>query len=1080
MLATITVDAAKALYGTSYKVKTVADVFWPNYGNTRGVAVTEAKAHPGMLVSNGGKNYFVDSTGALREVTATGFTANRFKTAFVRPVASIAGYTVGAQITAYEATTGDRTQTGSGQGSVIPPVTGGALSVSLAADNPAAGTLASGTAFNPVLKVNLTAGSAAVTVTGLTIRKSGFAANSSVSGADVIDAQGVRHGNVASTLTSDNDLVLLFTGSPVVVAANSTQTLTVRVNLASGALTGTLQFSLAGASSVVANGSVSGAFPVSGNAFTLQNGSSAIGAVVMGLALVGTSTLTVDSTNEQDIAKFTLQETSSQENVKLTSLTLYNNGTAADGDVQDVQLVAQDGTVLATAQQSAKTVVFNLASSPYVIDKGVTKTFTVRAKIVNGAARTINFTVYNNYDAVLVGTTTGVSILPTTTSNSSASFPIGNSYNTATVGTGTLSFNKDVTSPSTAVTPGSNSVVLAKWFAKPVGENMELRQVSLAIVSSSPVLTGSVTLKVNGASVWSGSISDNSARTLTLSTYPVLTAGQNSYITVESNIMSGVAGGTTVSSTLDLTQVRRLITNDIIDPTVNATAGNTLTVQAGALKVTTLATPVAQSVVVGTNGVTLANFELNAGSVSSGEDIKVTSIIVSDLVNSTTIATSSDIGNLVMYDASGNQVITTGSTAVNGVSTTFTFATPIVIPKAGSVIITLKGDILQRTGAGTHTFSVASQTHVNAVGVSTGNSITGTNLTKGTGTGQTVTIVASGTVTLALVSGSGATPSADLVAAVGAPSLSVFAFKISAQNEPIKVTSLKLMATGTLNTANNIVNLRLYRNNESTPFATAGQMTLQSTTSTSYTWTATDNLLPDVVMPGAPVTIYVKADIGSAGQAYLGDSFRFAINTTGDLVAKGASSGTSATVTGAPYGTAWTYIEPFSVTVSGQAPASGSSLTQAILANTQLGTVKITNNGSAAVTITGVTFTDGGTHTGTTTTYKLMYSDQNTANYNANTASSSLNNSVNFTGIPTTFTIDGGSYRYVTVAIAALGSAVTGDNWQLSIAAIGDVDYTVSEIDLGYDGDNDGDPTNDTALAGIADGKPILGTLIKS
>jgi hypothetical protein len=1088
-LAKVTSEVAKALYGTTYKARTVADVFWNSYTN-RAADLTEAKAHPGMLISNGGKTYFVNTDGSLSQVSATGFTANRFKQAFVRPVASIAGFTMGAEIAAEDGKTSDRTQTG-GVVATIPggTVSGGSVSVGLAIDNPAAGLLASGTAFNKVLKVTLTAGSADVAVTGLTLKKSGFAANSAINGADVVDASGVRHGNVSGSIDTDNNLTLLFSGSPIVVKANSSQTVTVRVNIAASGTTGTMQFSLAGSGSVTTNGgSVSGSFPVTGNVFTLQDGSNAIAAVALNEQPVNASgaTLNVDSNNEQEIAKFSINETSSRENVQLSSLTLYNNGTSADTDIQDVQLVGQDGTVLATAQQLNKTVVFSLVPA-YNIDKGVTKNFTVRAKIVNGAARTIQFVVYNDYDAILVGGNTGANILPTTTSGGTAgtgtTFPVGNktSYNLVTIGSGSISFNKDTSSPSSAISPGTNGVVIAKFFAKPTGENMELRQISLNIVTSTPsLLTGSVVVKVNGASVWSGSpaLFAGAALTETLSSYPVLTAGQNSYITVESNVMSGAASGETVYAAMDLVQVKRLVTNDIVDPGTNSSQGNTLAVQAAALKVTTMATPVAQSVVAGSAGVVLANIELNAGTVSSGEDVRVSKIVISDVWS----GTLTDIGNLALYDANGNQIVTTASTATNAASSSFNLANPITVPKAGAVTLTLKGDVLTGTTS-THKFSVASIADVTATGISTGNSLSST-ITGGVGSGQLLSVTGSGTLSLSTVSGGSASPSNDQTVLVGQTAVPVFAVKLTAQNEPIKITSFKITATGTIGTSNDIVNLKLYRDNDTAPFASAGQMNYVSANNYTYTWTATDNLLPAAVQPGTPVTIYVKADVGAQGNVVIGDSFRFAFATNTDIGAKGASSGqtlVNASIVGTPAVTAFTSIVPFSVSLAAQAPTGNQ--TQSIVAGTQLAIVKITNNGGSKITVTGVKFTDNGTHSGSTTTYKLYYSDLNSVNFVGNTASSTWT-SVDFSNLTASstgtgpFTIDGGAYRYVTVAINTLGSAVSGDNFQLSIASLGDVKYSVVGSDLGYSVDASGNLA--TVATGLkADGKPSLATLSK-
>ncbi|MBI2011124.1 MAG: hypothetical protein HYS89_02780, partial [Candidatus Colwellbacteria bacterium] len=171
----------------------------------------------------------------------------------------------------------------------------------------------------------------------------------------------------------------------------------------------------------------------------IVNGGSSLASTTLDvLTATGSSTLNVDAASQQEITKFRIVESSSNEGMYLHSLTLYNQGSGADGDVKDVQLIAQDGTVLATAQQSGKNVVFSLSSSPYFIDKGQTKDFTIKAKIVNGAARTVNYVVYNDYDIDLRGSATGVSILPTAASNSNdTSFPVGNGYNIQTIGSGT-------------------------------------------------------------------------------------------------------------------------------------------------------------------------------------------------------------------------------------------------------------------------------------------------------------------------------------------------------------------------------------------------------------------------------------------------------------------------------------------------------------------------------------------------------------------------------------------------------------------------------------------------------------------
>ncbi|MEK7131141.1 MAG: hypothetical protein AAB797_00190, partial [Patescibacteria group bacterium] len=137
-LAKISMADAKTLYGASFKAKVVADAFWPHY-TMRGPDVA-GTVHEGMLVSNAGKTWYVDAGNMLKEVTAAGMTANRFKSAFVHAVgtAALVGTTAGATVDAAVTSLSNRTQDGAIVGGGGAPVVGGSLMVSLASDNPAA------------------------------------------------------------------------------------------------------------------------------------------------------------------------------------------------------------------------------------------------------------------------------------------------------------------------------------------------------------------------------------------------------------------------------------------------------------------------------------------------------------------------------------------------------------------------------------------------------------------------------------------------------------------------------------------------------------------------------------------------------------------------------------------------------------------------------------------------------------------------------------------------------------------------------------------------------------------------------
>ena len=272
--------------------------------------------------------------------------------------------------------------------------------------------------------------------------------------------------------------------------------------------------------------------------------------------------------------------------------------------------------------------------------------------------------VYNNYDLDLRGSGTGVSVIPGVGTNDTT-FPIGNGFNIQTIGSGSLTQIKASDSPSSAVVPGSTNVSLAKYTVKPIGENYELRAVKFWVTSSSGVrnLNGTFYVKVNGATVYSAyasSISVTTATEYSLSSYPVLTAGVDSFITIEGSINStATASDNYQVKDFQVTSAKRLTTNDLITNPTSATDANSISVKAATLSVTTLSTPVANSIVAGTTQYEYATIKLDAS--TGGEDVKISKIVVSS-----DGALLTEVQNLYLYkDSDTSPLTTTASTASN-------------------------------------------------------------------------------------------------------------------------------------------------------------------------------------------------------------------------------------------------------------------------------------------------------------------------------------------------------------------------------------------------------------------------------
>jgi len=158
-------------------------------------------------------------------------------------------------------------------------------------------------------------------------------------------------------------------------------------------------------------------------------------------------------------------------------------------------------------------------------------------------------------------------------------------------------------------------------------------------------------------------------------------------------------------------------------------------------------------------------------------------------------------------------------------------------------------------------------------------------------------------------------------------------------------------------------------------------------------------------------------------------------------------------------------------------------------AGQNLAVFKVTNNGTAAISLSSSTmeFTNGGSAT-TTTNFKIYASamgggQSDTSGWNGGNGylavdgTTGASSSIVFA--TSTFTaderkIDGGSWRYLTIRNTA--AAANNDTFQFSVSALGKILFNASEADLGYSGNSDSD-LSDTIYDLYVDGIPALSTV---
>ena len=239
--------------------------------------------------------------------------------------------------------------------------------------------------------------------------------------------------------------------------------------------------------------------------------------------------------------------------------------------------------------------------------------------------------------------------------------------------------------------------------------------------------------------------------------------------------------------------------------------GNVETIQGPNLAITTAATPVVSNMVVNAQDQPFAYIDLNAS--GGGEDIRVSAITVTDTCiqdggGLTVCADYTGLNNLELWgdpdntDATAQNIrlATSNSTAVNDLTTTFQFQTPVVVSKTATSRLTLIADVVNGDTnldaiPDSHKFNVAVVGNVVATGKTTGNTLAIGDKSV-SGAGQAQTIQASGTLKVQ--------PAADMPSAAQLVSSSmgneVMKYKFAAQFEPIDVTTINLFCAN--NTAN--------------------------------------------------------------------------------------------------------------------------------------------------------------------------------------------------------------------------------------------------------------------------------------
>ena len=848
---------------------------------------------------------------------------------------------VASMSTGSTGTTGSTGSTGStgtstSTTSTAAPATG--LSVGLASDNPAAGSLVSsygtggGSAARiPVLAFNLTASnSGAVTVSQLVFQKTGIVADAAINNAYLI-----QNGQVVAQYASLSSGVLTFSGLNFSIPAGQTVEYTLAVGLSSsGALAGnTVGFSMPTASDVTAFGpsnsavTATGAFPLNGNTFTVTTVNNPQLAT-LGITAGSIGTQVTAGTQGNIVGAWTFNAGINP--VYLQNINFHVIGSANMANLQNVKLMV-NGTQFGQTLSAVPANGMADFSGNVKLNTG-NNNVQVVADVMGSPNMNFQFEVLNSYDVLAVDSQYNVPIAVSNTSGSGTQVSIL---------AGQITMSQDSTTPTGNIAKGMSNVTLAKYDLYAAGEpvkvqwldfNIALGGVSAGEALSSEIQSVSLTDDAGNqigttittppssnsctptspssltAGVWApqytGGTSElgNVIATTTQTYYDCFgSSGSPINYIVPANTTRVLSLKANVQSTANFSSIQGNLSGDTnnLQGQISSKTASTGGVSGVQLTLVSSNLTAAQNNALGTQNVSAGTSNLKIGSYSlsaaSAEGVNVNTVSI-ELTpnNSSWIGGQTAFQNLKLM-VNGTQFGTTQGVLTPGATYVFS-GSPINIPAGGTVNVDVYADTLSNA---TSSYSPATDlTGYTGTGQVAYDSVT-SNATVG---GQAINF--NGQPALSIAADSSNPPAGQIAQNTTGNSLAVFRFTETSNVENVKVTQLNIIDQAAPSSSD-FSNLRLY--NGSTLLGTANAPT-ESGTST-WTYVFSSFATPLIVPQGNSVSLTLKGDAGSytGGSIVDGSNATFSVSS-GTVTALGATSNKTALVSGSASGNTMTVL----------------------------------------------------------------------------------------------------------------------------------------------------------------------------
>lgn len=620
------------------------------------------------------------NSGDLAISTPTSFFGSMTQAALVKyqsraGISPAAGY-FGPKTRAYVNSLGVGTGTGTGTGTVVPS---GPFSLVLASDNPASAALPKGATGVAVLKFNVVGTG---TLNSIVFKRQGLGATADFGSSGFYLFDGSTRLTTGKSLNSTTHEVSFINLN---LAVSGTKTVTLAADISATATPGDIsQFVL-----VSAAGNPTPAGTLVGNSMSIAS------------ATVGTITATSGAAPSNPavgqkaakIAEFILTA-GAAEDINIGRIALTEGGSIANANLTNLVLKQAGNTIATASGIGEKDLVTFQLTSPFVLEKGQVRTFEVYSDIAGTTRSSDQIVLYfdSAADVYAVGKLYNYPVTPTISALDATS-----DGDTLTVQGGQLTIT--LNGPVTGDIALRGQDVEVFNFTIAAQNNVEIRNLRLGASTTLLDVAGE---GFNDFKVWDTALNAvvTSATDVSTSTNVTFTdvininAGQSRTFKVTVDVDPD-------SDSLDTLRVDLLAfqSNDVrnldnntyvattsIVPSTNI-SGNAQTVKVQTLDVQLPGTPASQTIVKGTQNVSLVGFSFRA----IAGDIRIASVRVTATASSGTL-TSGEITSLGLYD--GTTLVSDSLKSLDATALNATFnLSNYIITQGATKVLTVKGNV---------------------------------------------------------------------------------------------------------------------------------------------------------------------------------------------------------------------------------------------------------------------------------------------------------------------------------------------------------------------------------------------------